>query len=555
MKFIGTVKRLARTQDIQGFHALLGDLSEDPGTFISVVKGFGSCLENQDICFCYSEGEVAFILMDADGVDVELADEEKFNDEVPLWFSESSHRVSPFARLKALMTGFLEMTRVNDGNVIVDSLCIIETQTNLINFDDYVEVYDNLGGSVFHSVKGFLTSLPSSDSNLEGRCLFRHFLDCCSMEHRLHDLFEPFRRYDGQQSPVKSGNAAAETSVEERPFDINNYFEERELDEFFALEDPDFKTTEEVVNAQTGEKMVVNKEADMPPVNILEPLVDPQGFLDEMVGLDQLKNNISEIVSYARYMRKVREKFPDYSHQPVNLHTIITGNPGTGKTTMCRIYGGLLHKAGVLSRGHTVVASRGSFIGQQFGTEELRMRQCLKLAQGGCLFIDEAGQLFSHPHPHDPGKGVIQLMLQLLAEEGNRDIAVVLALYANDRSLERLYDLNPGIKSRFVNVLSFPDYSLHELMCIARRKIKAQGLSFTPKAWQRFCAILKNTFDNKDKNYGNAREVVNLLQRCVVRHAVRCEKHNITGDELLRINVYDIPDPQTVLVNRRVGFC
>jgi len=103
-------------------------------------------------------------------------------------------------------------------------------------------------------------------------------------------------------------------------------------------------------------------------------------------------------------------------------------------------------------------------------------------------------------------------------------------------------------------VLSFPDYSCSELLKIAQKKIKSQGLSFTPKAWHRFCDILKTIYDSKDKNYGNAREVVNLLQRCVIKHAVRCEKCNITGDELLRITVRDIPDLQPTVIHNRIGF-
>jgi len=560
MKFIETVKALAKKQDIYGLHSLLEELANDPGAFSSNVSGLGCCVngfesssETQEIYFYYSEGEVAFMLMDAGHGDTELADEEGFDGEPPLWFSERSHRVSPFAQLKALMSGFLEVMQSIGGDIAIEnSLCILVSQTYIINYDDYVEIFDDLNGAVFHNVKNFYARIPFADNSPRGRELLDNFLDCCSIEPKLHDIFEPFRQY------VRKGTNYSENTIvntnEKKPININNYFDEKEPDDFFALEDPDFKTTEEAFNVQTGEKLTVKRDAELPPVNILEPLVDPQDFLDEMVGLDQLKKNISEIVSYARYIKKVKDTFPDYSHQSVNLHTIIIGNPGTGKTTMCRIYGGLLHQAGVLSRGHTVVASRGSFIGQQFGTEELRMRQCLKLAQGGCLFIDEAGQLFTNPHPHDPGKSVIQLMLQLLSEESNRDIAVVLALYANDKSLERLYDLNPGIKSRFVNVLSFPDYSLPELMDIARRKAKTQGLSFTTKAWQRFCVVLKNCFDHKDKNYGNAREVVNLLQRCVIKHAVRCEKHNITGNELLRITAHDIPDIQPILVNRRIGF-
>lgn len=553
MKFIDKVKTLAKKQDINGLRIVLENLGMDSETYSAEIGGFGSFFDMKEPIFYYSEGEAALVLIDTEGCETELADEEIFNNEAPLWFSENTHRVSPFAQLNTFMCGLMESLRLHDDVTVDDYLCILVTKSYVINYDVYEEVFDEHNGVVFHNVQDFSDPLPVADNNPAGGKLIDRFLELCSVEEKLHELFEPFRINERNTREHSVASTASPTKTQTPP--ITDYFDEEDLQEFFDLEDPDFKTTEEVVNTQTGEKISIKKDADLPPVNILEPIADPQSLLNEMIGLDHLKNNISEIVSFARYTRKVQEAFPNVHPQPVNLHSIIIGNPGTGKTTMCRIYGSLLHKAGVLSRGHTVVASRGSFIGQQFGTEELRMRQCIKLAQGGCLFIDEAGLLFSNPHPHDPGRGVIQLLLQLLAEEENRDIAVVLALYANDKSLERLYDLNPGIKSRFVNVLSFPDYSLRELTDIARKKMKARGLTFTPKAWQQFCTVLKEIYDHKDRNYGNAREVVNLLQRCIIKHAVRCERRNITGNELLRITVHDIPGPQPVTVSsRRIGF-
>lgn len=553
MKFISSIHALAKEQNVDGLYNLLDFIAGDPHSYSSEFPGFGCIDESHMLYYYYSEGEVAFMMVDNDGCADELADEEEFNDEVAMWFSEYSHRISPLTRLRTLMMGFIEvMDKIE--NVKPDNyVCILLTKSNVINYDEYEPEFDRYQSVVFHNFKGFGRRIPFGDNDAEGRTYLDQFYICCRMERQLNNLFDRYRKYDKENDiPAPTGDPATE---KKSPFSLTNYFKEEDLDDFFSLEDPDFKTTEQVVNAETGEKLTVKRDVEMPPVNILEPIVDPHSFLSEMVGLKDLKTNMMEIVSYARYMTKVKDTFPNYAHQPINLHTLITGNPGTGKTTMCRIYGGLLHQAGLISKGHTVVAGRGSFIGQQFGTEELRMRQILKLAQGGCLFVDEAAQLFDTAHPHDPGRNVVQLMLQLLADEANRDIAVVLALYANDKSLERLYELNPGIKSRFVNVLNFPDYSLNELINIARSRAKAQGLTFTPKAWRQFCLTLKTAYDNRDRNFGNAREAVNLLEKCVIRHAVRCERHNLSGSDLLRITFPDIPQMIPAMIsNRKLGF-
>jgi len=562
MEFIAKFKSLSKRQDKKGLFSFLNELANDPDTFSAKFSGVGSCNSNQVVHFYYSQGEIAFLLIDKEGCSAELGDEEKFNDELPIWFSEFSHRVSPFAQVKALTDSLKHTATFMKDIEIIDSLSIVVSNTYIINYYDYERVYDGLGGAIFHDVKDInaYDSIPDADNNETGRKLYEKFLEVCIIGREVNVFFDPFR-----PSPKKDTTPAETVSKKEHDKESDGltittdtqelHLTEKELNDFFALEDPDFRTVEEAVNVNTGETMTVKKDEDMPPVNILEAIGDPIQFLNNMVGLDQLKTNMSEIVSYAKYANRVKETFPNYPHLAINLHSIITGNPGTGKTTMCRIYGSLLHQAGVLSKGHTVVASRGTFVGQQFGVEEKRMRQCLKLAQGGCLFIDEAGLLINPPHPHDPGRGVIQLLLQILSEEQNRDIAVVLALYANDKSLEKLYDLNPGIKSRFVNVLTFPDYTWTELQQIAHKKMNMQGFTITPKAWHKFCQVLKYTFDNKDKNYGNAREVVNLLQRCIVRHAVRCEKKNITGKDLLRLTVNDIPETETaVSLRRKLGF-
>ena len=94
--------------------------------------------------------------------------------------------------------------------------------------------------------------------------------------------------------------------------------------------------------------------------------------------------------------------FPQWKQHQVSLHAIFFGRPGTGKTTVCKIYGGLLKEAGVLSKGHVVVCNRATFVGPSWGDEENAIRQAMEAAKGGVLMIDEA-YLLNSAHPNDPG--------------------------------------------------------------------------------------------------------------------------------------------------------
>ena len=125
-------------------------------------------------------------------------------------------------------------------------------------------------------------------------------------------------------------------------------------------------------------------------VEILRPIANPREELDKMVGCDNIKQRMEELVSLSSYNQMKQELFPDSKPHEVSLHSVFLGRPGTGKTTVCKIFGSLLRQAGVLSKGHVVVCNRGTFIGTLWGDEERSMQQVLEMAQGGVLMFDEA---------------------------------------------------------------------------------------------------------------------------------------------------------------------
>lgn len=288
-------------------------------------------------------------------------------------------------------------------------------------------------------------------------------------------------------------------------------------------------------------------------VEILRLNQEPQLALLKLVGCDEIKRRMDELLSLGIYNNLMRKHFPDSKQHDISLHSIFYGRPGTGKTTVCKIYGALLHQAGVLSSGHVVVCDRGTFIGPLWGDEERALRKVLEIAKGGVLMIDEA-YLLNGKNERDPGKLVIQLLMNILADESQRDIAVVLCGYKEP--MKQLLAVNPGLDSRFPNKFEFPDFSVEDLLRITLRRIDEYNYEFTDQAWEKYCDILKKAYQQRDPDtWGNARFVANQLDRIYIQHAARCVHHipkdisemrTITADDIMPI---EVPKPKM-----KIGF-
>ena len=262
---------------------------------------------------------------------------------------------------------------------------------------------------------------------------------------------------------------------------------------------------------------------------------------------------MDELVNLSSYNKILCQFYPMVKQHEVSLHSLFRGSPGTGKTTVCKIYGSLLRQAGVLSKGHVVVCDRSTFIGTLWGDEERSMRQVLDMAKGGVLMIDEA-YLLNSPNTHDPGKMVIQLLMNVLADETKRDVAVVMCGYKEP--MMKLLDLNPGLQSRFPNKFVFQDFTVSELLEITKLRIKEYNYTFTAEAWEKYVSILSSAYQTRDpQTWGNARFIGNQLERIYIQHASRCVKQQPSGmSELLSLTPEDIVSIEVPRSKNKIGF-
>ena len=253
---------------------------------------------------------------------------------------------------------------------------------------------------------------------------------------------------------------------------------------------------------------------------------------------ERIKKQIQQLTILTEYNKQLLKDNPNAKTHQVSLHAIFQGAPGTGKTTLCKIYSSLLYKAGVLSHGHVVVATRSTFMGTQWGSEETILHAVLNAASGGVLMVDEAYQLGGSGHPHDPCRNVLPMMMPMLADEHSRDIAVVLCGYKEP--MAKLLELNQGLTSRFTKRFDFPDFTIAQLLEISKRKIADFKYRFTPKAWKLYGDLVTQAYEKRDpKTWGNARFVANLLEAIYIQHAQRCFKME-DSHQLHTITVADI---------------
>ena len=198
-------------------------------------------------------------------------------------------------------------------------------------------------------------------------------------------------------------------------------------------------------------------EPELPPERPIEALL---AELDALVGLQQVKADVRRLTSLLR-IQKLREErgLPtlEASH-----HLVFTGNPGTGKTTVARLLSQILRALGIVSKGHLVETDRSHLVAGYVGQTAVRTREAMESALGGTLLIDEAYAL-ARGSEQDFGREAIDTIVKFM-EDHRDDLAVIAAGYPEE--MAELIDANPGLKSRFVRTVHFPDYTTEELVAI-----------------------------------------------------------------------------------------
>ncbi|WP_175439123.1 right-handed parallel beta-helix repeat-containing protein [Streptomyces vilmorinianum] len=273
--------------------------------------------------------------------------------------------------------------------------------------------------------------------------------------------------------------------------------------------------------------------------DVRRPEAGPLAALHRMIGLDAAKQQVGvqvDLIRLARWRTEAGLPAPPVAH-----HLVFSGPPGTGKTSVARLYGQILAALGALKKGHLVEVARGELVGEYLGHTAQKTQRVFERARGGVLFIDEAYSLARRfGAGADFGQEAIDVLTKLM-EDHRDDVVVIAAGYTEE--MRTFLNSNPGLRSRFSRTIEFVAYEPEELTRMV--ELQARTLEYRLEAGVAEQLTARFARRARRGEAANGRDARTLFEGMVERQAGRLAAHERpTREELTLLLADDIPGEQ-----------
>lgn len=258
--------------------------------------------------------------------------------------------------------------------------------------------------------------------------------------------------------------------------------------------------------------------------------------LDELTGLQAVKSDVSSLINMVKIQQLRKER--NLPVTPMSLHLVFSGNPGTGKTTVARLIAKIYKAMGLLKKGHLVEVDRSKLVAGYVGQTAIKVSEAVEGAIGGVLFIDEAYTLTLNKGGNDFGQEAVDTLLKAM-EDRRGEFIVIVAGYNNE--MQQFVLSNPGLQSRFNKYIFFEDYVPRELLSIFTGMCEKSGMMLSRDAEKYVSSFFVERYNNRGRNYANARDVRNFYEKMLVLQANRLSlKSDLSDEDLLYIRYEDV---------------
>ena len=306
-----------------------------------------------------------------------------------------------------------------------------------------------------------------------------------------------------------------------------------------AMSQPDVQVCDDVADGFLFEDMYRITVEDLPMAesSAARPLDEMLAELDQFIGMRAVKNAIRRLAVQSMFIKQ-RAAMGAGNVQQMSMNFVLTGNPGTGKTTIARKMGEILQAMEILPTSKVIEASRATLVGKYMGETPKIVNSMCDKAMGGILFIDEAYTLSDQNDQY--GKEAIDTLMKRMEDDRGKFVVIV-AGYRD--KMEQFLMMNAGLASRFTHKLHIEDYTQEELLAIYKQMAEKEQYRLSPGAEFKALDVICQMLENKDDTFGNAREIRNLFDETVQQLSLRVS--NMPADQVTK-ETYQLIEPEDI---------